>query len=56
MLYEPRHTLYKIMNEVKDKDGKFLKKMLDYIVAMVFIETHDQKSPLRDLLTDVLNI
>ncbi len=55
-LYGPHHMLYRIMNEVKDKDEKFLQKMLDYIVAMVFIETHDQKSPLRDLLTDILNI
>jgi transcriptional regulator with XRE-family HTH domain len=50
------HMLYKIVNEIKDKDEKFLKKMLDYMVAMVFIETHDQKSPLRELLTDMLNV
>jgi hypothetical protein len=25
-------------------------------VAMLFIETHDQKSPLRDLLANLLNI
>lgn len=55
-VYEPTHTLYKIVNEIKDKDDKFLQKMLDYIVAMVFIETHDQKSPLRDLLANILNI
>ena len=55
-LYDSRHSLYKIMNEVKDKDEKFLQKMLDYIGAMVFIETHDQKSPLRDLLTNLLNL
>lgn len=55
-VFGSQHTLYRIMNEVKDKDDRFLKKMLDYIVAMVFIETHDQKSPLRDLLTDMLNI
>ncbi|MBD3308476.1 helix-turn-helix domain-containing protein [candidate division KSB3 bacterium] len=54
--YGPQHTLYKIVNEIKDKDDAFLKKMLDYIVAMVFIETHDQKSPLRELLTDMLKI
>jgi transcriptional regulator with XRE-family HTH domain len=55
-LYDSRHSLYKIMNEVKDKDEKFLQKMLDYIGAMVFIETHDQKSPLRDLLTNLLSL
>lgn len=55
-VYESQHTLYKIVNELKDKDEKFLQKMLDYIVAMVFIETHDQKSPLRDLLANILNI
>jgi hypothetical protein len=44
------------MNELIDKDERFLKKMLDYTVAMVFIETHDQKSPLRDLLTDMISI
>ncbi len=55
-IFCPHHTLYKIMNELVDKDERFLKKMLDYVVAMVFIETHDQKSPLRDLLTDMLNI
>ncbi len=55
-VYESNHNLYKIMNEIKDKDEKFLQKMLDYIVAMVFIESHDQKSPLRDLLTNLLNI
>ena len=55
-VYDSRHTLFKVMTELKDKDERFLKKMLDYIVAMVFIETHDQKSPLRDLLTDILNI
>ena len=55
-VFGPHHTIYKIMNEIVDKDERFLKKMLDYIVAMVFIETHDQKSPLRDLLTDMLNI
>lgn len=54
--YGPNHTLYRIITELKDRDEKFLKKMLDYIVAMLFIETHDQKSPLRDLLTDMLNI
>jgi transcriptional regulator with XRE-family HTH domain len=54
-LYDSRHSLYKIMNEIKDKDEKFLQKMLDYIGAMVFIETHDQKSPLRDLLTNLLS-
>ncbi len=54
-LYDSHHSLYKIMNEIKDKDEKFLQKMLDYIGAMVFIETHDQKSPLRDLLTNLLN-
>jgi transcriptional regulator with XRE-family HTH domain len=52
----PNHTIYKIMNELIDKDERFLKKMLDYTVAMVFIETHDQKSPLRDLLTDMISI
>lgn len=55
-LFGPHHTMYKIVNELVDKDERFLKKMLDYVVAMVFIETHDQKSPLRDLLTDMLNI
>jgi transcriptional regulator with XRE-family HTH domain len=55
-VYGPNQTLYKIVNEIKDKDEKFLKKMLDYIVAMLFIETHDQKSPLRDLLANLLNI
>lgn len=54
--FGPNHTLYRIINEVIDKDDRFLKKMLDYIMAMVFIETHEQKSPLRDLLTDMLNI
>ena len=56
VIYDSHHTLYKIMNQIKDRDEKFLQKMLDYIVAMVFIETHDQKSPLRDLLTNLLNI
>lgn len=55
-VFGPNHTLYKIMSEIRDKDDEFLKKMLDYIVAMVFIETHDQKSPLRELLSDMLNI
>ncbi|MCP4404362.1 MAG: helix-turn-helix domain-containing protein [bacterium] len=55
-LYDSRHSLYKMMNEVKDKDEKFLQKMLDYIGAMAFIETHDQKSPLRDLLTNLLSL
>jgi transcriptional regulator with XRE-family HTH domain len=55
-VFSPHHTIYKIMEELGDKDDRFLKKMLDYIVAMVFIETHDQKSPLRDLLTDMINI
>ena len=55
-VYDSHHSLYKIMNEIKDRDEKFLQKMLDYIVAMVFIETHDQKSPLRDLLANLLNI
>lgn len=55
-LYNSHHTLFKIMHEIKDKNEKFLKKMLDYIVAMVFIETHDQKSPLRELLGDILNV
>jgi transcriptional regulator with XRE-family HTH domain len=55
-IFGPHHTIYKIINELVDKDERFLKKMLDYVVAMVFIETHDQKSPLRDLLTDMLNI
>jgi transcriptional regulator with XRE-family HTH domain len=50
------HTMYRIVNEVAEKDEQFMKKMLDYIMAMVFIETHEQKSPLRDLLTDMLNI
>lgn len=52
----PNQTLYKIMNELADKDERFLKKMLDYVVAMVFIETHDQKSPLRELLTEMVNV
>jgi transcriptional regulator with XRE-family HTH domain len=55
-IFGPHNTIYKILNEIVDKDDRFLKKMLDYVVAMVFIETHDQKSPLRDLLTDMLNI
>jgi transcriptional regulator with XRE-family HTH domain len=55
-VYDSHHTLFRIMNEIKDKDERFLQKMLDYIVAMVFIETHDQKSPLRDLLANLLNI
>jgi transcriptional regulator with XRE-family HTH domain len=55
-IFGPQHTVYKIMNEIADRDETFLKKMLDYIVAMVFIETHDQKSPLRELLTDMLHI
>lgn len=55
-VFGPNHALYKIMSEIKDKDDEFLRKMLDYVVAMVFIETHDQKSPLRELLTDMLNI
>ena len=55
-IYNSHHTLYKIMNEIKDKNEAFLKKMLDYIVAMVFIETHDHKSPLRELLGDILNV
>ncbi len=50
------HILYKIVNELKGRDENFLKKMLDYIVAMLFIETHDQKSPLRELLADMLKI
>ncbi len=56
IIYDPHHTLYKIMNQIKDRDEKFLQKMQDYIMAMVFIETHDQKSPLRDLLTNILSI
>ncbi len=56
IIYDPQHTLYKIMNQIKDRDEKFLQKMQDYIMAMVFIETHDQKSPLRDLLTNILSI
>jgi transcriptional regulator with XRE-family HTH domain len=55
-VFQPSHTLYKIVNEVVEKDERFLKKMLDYIVAMVFIETHEQKNPLRELLADMLNI
>jgi len=55
-VFQPNHTLYRIVNEVVDKDERFLKKMLDYIVAMVFIETHEQKNPLRDLLSDMLKI
>ncbi len=55
-IFETDHTLYKIVDEIRNKDEKFLKKMLDYIVAMVFIETHDQNSPLRELLTDALNM
>jgi transcriptional regulator with XRE-family HTH domain len=54
--YGSSHILYKVMNELKDRDEKFLKKMLDYIVAMLFIETHDEKSPLRELLTDMMHI
>ena len=56
VIYDSHHTLYKIMNQIKDRDEKFLQKMQDYIMAMVFIETHDQKSPLRDLLTNILSI
>lgn len=56
VMYDSHHTLYKIMNQIKDRDEKFLQKMQDYIMAMVFIETHDQKSPLRDLLTNILSI
>jgi len=56
IIYDSHHTLYKIMNQIKDRDEKFLQKMQDYIMAMVFIETHDQKSPLRDLLTNILSI
>lgn len=55
-VFGPNHTLYRIVNEVVEKDEPFMKKMLDYIMAMVFIETHEQKNPLRDLLTDMLNI
>jgi transcriptional regulator with XRE-family HTH domain len=55
-VFSPNHTMYRIVNEIVDKDERFQKKMLDYIMAMVFIETHEQKSPLRDLLTDMLNI
>jgi transcriptional regulator with XRE-family HTH domain len=55
-VFGPNHTLYRIVNEIEDKDEPFMKKMLDYIMAMVFIETHEQKSPLRDLLTDMLSI
>lgn len=55
-VFQSNHILYKIVNEVVDKDERFLKKMLDYIVAMVFIETHEQKNPLRDLLGDMLKI
>ena len=55
-VFHPTHTLFRIVNEVVDKDERFLKKMLDYIVAMVFIETHEQKNPLRDLLSDMLKI
>ena len=55
-VFQPSHTLYRIVYEIEDKDERFLKKMLDYIVAMVFIETHEQKNPLRDLLSDMLHI
>jgi transcriptional regulator with XRE-family HTH domain len=55
-VFQSNHILYRIVNEVVDKDERFLKKMLDYIVAMVFIETHEQKNPLRDLLGDMLKI
>jgi transcriptional regulator with XRE-family HTH domain len=55
-VFPSNHTLYRIVNEVVDKDDRFLKKMLDYIMAMVFIETHEQKNPLRDLLSDMLKI
>ncbi len=54
--YGSNHILYKVMTELQDRDEKFLKKMLDYIMAMLFIETHDEKSPLRELLTDMMNI
>lgn len=54
--FQPGHTLYRIVNELVEKDDRFLKKMLDYIVAMLFIETHEQKNPLRDLLSDMLKI
>ena len=49
---------FAMTNAVCDAGGNLvaLQKMLDYIVAMVFIETHDQKSPLRDLLANLLNI
>ena len=55
-VFQPGHTLYRIVTEVVDKDDRFMKKMLDYIVAMVFIETHEQKNPLRDLLSDMLKV
>jgi transcriptional regulator with XRE-family HTH domain len=55
-VFGSNHTLYRIVNEVVEKDEQFMKKMLDYIMAMVFIETHEQKNPLRDLLTDMLSI
>jgi transcriptional regulator with XRE-family HTH domain len=55
-VFQPGHILYRIVREIEDKDERFLKKMLDYIVAMVFIETHEQKNPLRDLLSDMLHI
>lgn len=55
-VFSPNHTLYRIMNELIERDDRFLKKMLDYTTAMVFIETHEQKSPLRDLLSDMLNV
>ena len=55
-VFQPGHIMYRIVREIEDKDERFLKKMLDYIVAMVFIETHEQKNPLRDLLSDMLHI
>ncbi len=61
LIFEGQHfsrkdLLYKIVDRLVGKDEIFLKKVLNYIVAILYIEDREEKLPLYDVLREVAGV
>lgn len=61
LIFEGQHfnrkdLLYKIIEKLVDKDEIFLKKVFNYLVAILYIEDDKEKLPLYDLLEETAHI
>jgi len=54
--FNRKDLLYKIVERLVEKDEIFLKKVLNYIVAILYIEEGEERLPLYDVLREAAGV